>query len=86
MMMGWRAAQNFGIHVGDRFHANGTWNTVVGIYSTGISFGDLGGMFPLPAIQAYNRVPDTVTMVFVKTAPGAHPGEVEGASPTPTPT
>ncbi len=41
MMLGWRAAQDFGVHVGDRFDANGTWNTVVGIYSTGISYGDL---------------------------------------------
>lgn len=70
VMMGWRAAQNFGLHVGSRFHAQGVWNTVVGIYSTGISFGDLGAMFPLPAVQAYNRVPGSVTLVFVKTTPG----------------
>ena len=30
VMLGWRAAANFGLHVGDRFDANGTWNTVVG--------------------------------------------------------
>ena len=66
MMLGWRAAQDFGLHVGDRFTANGTWNTVVGIYSTGISYGDLGGMFPLTALQTYNRVPGAVTLVFVK--------------------
>lgn len=70
MMLGWRAAQNFGIHVGDLFHANGTWNRVVGIYDTGNAFGDLGSMFPLPALQAYNRVPGVVTLVFVKVAPG----------------
>ena len=35
-MLGWRAAANLGLHVGDRFNANGTANTVVGIYSTGI--------------------------------------------------
>ena len=51
VMLGWRAAANFRLHVGDRFSANGTSNTVVGIYSTGISFGDAGAMFPLPAIQ-----------------------------------
>ncbi len=70
VMLGWRAAQNFGLHVGDKFQANGTSNTVVGIYSTGISYGDLGAMFPLPAIQSYNRVPGSVTLVFVKVAPG----------------
>ena len=78
VMLGWRAAQNLGLHVGDRFEGNGTWNTVVGIYSTGISYGDLGAMFPLPALQAYNRVPGSVTLAFVKMVPdprfrgGAH--------------
>ncbi|MHB1504280.1 MAG: ABC transporter permease [Acidimicrobiales bacterium] len=70
MMLGWRAAQHFGIHVGDKFKANGTVNTVVGIFSTGNSFGDDASMFPLPALQGYNRVPGIVTMVFVKTVPG----------------
>jgi len=70
VMLGWRAAQNFGLHVGDQFHAEGTSNTVVGIYSTGISYGDLGAMFPLTEIQAYNRVPGSVTLVFVKITPG----------------
>jgi putative ABC transport system permease protein len=77
MMLGWRAAQNFGLHVGDRFNANGTWNTVVGIYSTGISYGDLGAMFPLPAIQAYNRVPGSVTLIFVKVVRGTPVAKVE---------
>ena len=71
VMMGWRAASNFGLRVGDRFQGNGTWNTVVGIYSTGNSFGDAGAMFPLPAIQGYNRVPGIVTLAFVKVHPGA---------------
>ncbi len=79
MMLGWRAAQDFGLHVGDRFTANGTWNTVVGIYSTGISYGDLGGMFPLTALQTYNRVPGSVTLVFVQLAPGASVTRVEKA-------
>lgn len=70
VMLGWRAAANLGLHVGSPFHANGTWNTVTGIYSTGNSFGDSGAMFPLPAIQAYNRVPGIVTMVFVKVTKG----------------
>ncbi len=77
MMMGWRAAQDFGLHVGDRFTANGTSNTIVGIYSTGIAYGDLGGMFPLTALQTYNRVPGTVTLIFVKLAPGTSVAQVE---------
>jgi putative ABC transport system permease protein len=76
-MLGWRAAESLGLHVGDKFRANGTENTVVGIYSTGISFGDLGAMFPLPAEQAYNRVPGAVTLVFVKVAKGFSVSSVE---------
>ncbi len=71
VMLGWRAAANLGLGVGDKFQANGTTNTVTGIYSTGNTFGDAGAMFPLPAIQGYNRVPGTVTLAFVKVAPGA---------------
>lgn len=71
VMLGWRAAANLGLHVGDQFVANGTWNTVTGIYSTGNAFGDAGAMFPLPAIQGYNRVPGIVTLVFVKVTHGA---------------
>lgn len=79
VMLGWRAAQNFGLRVGDVFHANGTWNRVVGIYSTGISYGDLGAMFPLPALQAYNRVPGAITLIFVKVAPGHSIAKVAAA-------
>jgi putative ABC transport system permease protein len=70
VMLGWLAASNLGLHVGDQFEANGTSNTVVGIYSTGNSFGDAGAMFPLPALQGYNRVPGIVTLGFVKVTPG----------------
>ena len=77
-MLGWRAAANLGLHVGGRFQANGTWNTVVGIYSTGNAFGDAGAMFPLPAIQGYNRVPGIVTLAFVKAIPGASVAAVAG--------
>lgn len=77
VMLGWRAAQDMGLHLGDHLEADGTRNTVVGIYSTGNSFGDLGAMFPLPAVQAYNRVPGAVTLVFVKVAPGYRLTSVE---------
>ncbi len=76
VMLGWRAAADFGLGVGSRFHANGTWNTVTGIFSTGNSFGDSGAMFPLPAVQGYNRVPGLVTMAFVKVAKGLNPATV----------
>ncbi len=71
VMLGWRAAANLGLQVGDRFNANGTSNVVVGTYSTGNAFGDAGAMFPLPAIQGYNRLAGIVTLVFVKVTPGS---------------
>lgn len=70
VMLGWRAAANLGLHVGRRLRANGTWSTVTGIYNTGNAFGDSGAMFPLPAIQGYNRVAGIVTLVFVKVQAG----------------
>jgi putative ABC transport system permease protein len=76
-MVGWRAAANLGLHVGSLFRANGTVNTVTGIYSTGNSFGDDAAMFPLPALQGYNRVPGIVTLVFVKVKPGTSVSSVE---------
>lgn len=66
VMLGWRTAANLGLHVGSRFYAQQTWNTVTGIYSTGNAFGDSGAMFPLPSVQGYNRLPGVVTLVFVK--------------------
>jgi putative ABC transport system permease protein len=78
VMLGWRAAANLGLRIGDQFRANGTVNTVVGIYSTGNSFGDAGAMFPLAAVQGYNRVDGIVSLVFVKVAPGVRPAAVAG--------
>jgi len=76
VMLGWRAAANLGLHVGSRFYAQHTWNTVTGIFSTGNAFGDAGAMFPLPSVQAYNRLPGVVTLVFVKVADGNSPAAV----------
>jgi putative ABC transport system permease protein len=79
VMLGWRAAQNLGLTVGDTLRANRTTNRIVGIFSTGDSIGDSASMFPLVALQAYNDVPGDVTLAFVKTAPGASVSAVEHA-------
>jgi putative ABC transport system permease protein len=70
VMLGWRAASNLGLTVGDQFKADGATNTVVGIFSTGNAYGDSGAMFPLAAVQGVNRVPGIVTIAFVKDKPG----------------
>ena len=71
VMLGGERQPTSGCMSASRFQANGTWNTVTGIYSTGNAFGDAGAMFPLPAIQGYNRVSGIVTLAFVKVVTGA---------------
>lgn len=78
VMLGWRAASNMGLHVGSRLYAQGTWNTVTGVYSTGNAFGDAGSMFPLTSVQSYNRLPGVVTLVFVKVAGAGSAGAIAG--------
>ena len=52
VLLGWRAADNLGKHVGDSIVIAGGPKTVVGIYRTGQAFGDGGAMFPLVFLQA----------------------------------
>jgi putative ABC transport system permease protein len=69
MMLGWRAAQAFGVKVGDRFQVEERRFTVVGIFSTNNVFGDQAGMFPLPELQAWHRQPGVYTLAFVRARP-----------------
>jgi putative ABC transport system permease protein len=66
MMLGAQAAKDFGVRVGDTLKVEERTFTVVGIMSTGNSVGDEGGMFPITALQAWHRQPDTYTLVFVR--------------------
>ncbi|MFN8037266.1 MAG: ABC transporter permease [Acidimicrobiia bacterium] len=70
MMLGYRAARDFGVHVGDTFKIEERRFKVVGLYSTGVVFGDLGGMFSLPTLQEWHRKPGVVTLAFVRAKPG----------------
>jgi putative ABC transport system permease protein len=70
-MLGWRAARSFHAGVGDTVRIEELRFTVTGIHSTGNAVGDEGAMFPLPALQAWHRKPGLVTLVFVRTRPGA---------------
>jgi putative ABC transport system permease protein len=56
--------------VGDSIDIEGGPKTVVGIYRTGQAFGDAGAMFPLVYLQAQQRRAGTVTLAFVRAAPG----------------
>ena len=70
IMLGYRAARHFGKHVGDAFTIEDTTYRVVGIFSTGQSFGDAASMLPLVTLQAQQRQLGNFTLGFVRTKPG----------------
>lgn len=70
LMLGWRAADNLGKHVGDTLTVDGNPLHVVGIYSTGQALGDAGAMRPLIPFQAAQRQPSETTLVFVRVRDG----------------
>jgi putative ABC transport system permease protein len=71
MMLGWRAAKDFGIDVGDRFDVEERTFRVVGIFSTNNPIGDGGGMFPITQLQAWHTLPGVYTLGFVRVQSGA---------------
>jgi putative ABC transport system permease protein len=71
MMIGWRAAEDFGLRVGDQFKIEERRFRVVGIMTTGNVFGDGAGMFPLEELRTWHRQPGVYTLIFVRTTPGA---------------
>lgn len=70
VMLGFALAQSIHKTVGDTLEMGGKTRKVVGIYRTGISFGDSTMMFPLSTLQAENQVPGYVTLGFAKVDDG----------------
>jgi putative ABC transport system permease protein len=71
IMLGYRAARDFGKSVGDTFTIDSDTYTIVGIFSTGQVFGDSASMLPLARLQAGERKPGVVSLAFVRVKPGA---------------
>jgi putative ABC transport system permease protein len=69
MMLGWRAAKDFGVGVGAKFKIEERTFRIVGIFSTKIAVGDTVGMFPLADLQAWHRVPGVYTLAFAVVRP-----------------
>jgi putative ABC transport system permease protein len=69
MMLGWRAAKDYGVGVGDKFRIEERTFRVVGIFSTKIAVGDTVGMFPLADLQAWHRLPGVYTLAFAVVRP-----------------
>jgi putative ABC transport system permease protein len=66
LMLGFRAAESLGKHVGDTLAVGSTTYRVVGIYSTGQAIGDAGSTYPRVPFQAAERKPGENTLVFVQ--------------------
>ena len=79
MMLGWRAAMDLGVDVGDRFAVEERTFRVVGIFSTDNVIGDRGGMFPIVPLQAWHTLPGVYTLGFVRVEPGASVEAVRNA-------
>jgi putative ABC transport system permease protein len=71
IMLGYRAAADLHVGVGDSFKIEERTFRVVGLYSTGNAIGDSAAMFPLAALQEWKRQPGIVTLVFAQVKPGA---------------
>jgi len=56
LMLGWRAAENLGLHAGDTLRVADRTYRIAGIYSTGQALGDTGAMLPLAWFQTRRRV------------------------------
>lgn len=70
VMLGVALSQSIHKRVGDTLRIGGKTRRVVGIYRTGISFGDSTMMFPLSTLQAENQVTGYVTLGFAKVDQG----------------
>lgn len=70
VLLGWRAAHNLGLGVGGTLTVDGHPFHIVGLYRTGQALGDAGAMFPLVPLQAAQRQPSEVTLVFVRVTAG----------------
>jgi putative ABC transport system permease protein len=71
IMLGQEAANQLDKKVGDTVELKDRTFTVVGIYRTGETWEDGGGMLPLATVQEYERKPGLMTLIYVKAKAGA---------------
>ncbi len=74
ILLGQEAASQLGKKVGDTVEVKDRTFTVVGIYRTGTTYEDGGGMLPLATVQDYERKAGLMTLIYVKAEPGTDLG------------
>lgn len=79
VMLGYAIARSIDKAPGDKVRLGSHTYTVTGLYSTNVSFGNSTVMFPLPTLQALNRVSGQVSLGFVKVDQGADKARVAAA-------
>jgi len=71
ILLGREAASQLDRKVGDTVELKDRTFTVVGIYRTGNTYEDGGGMLPLATVQEYERKQGLMTLIYIKAKPGA---------------
>jgi len=72
LLLGYEAAANLKVHIGQSIALGTDHYTVVGLFSTNNSIGNSAAMVSLTAMQASQRESGDVTLVFVKVNPGVN--------------
>ncbi len=85
MMLGWRAAKDFGVDVGSNFKVGDQNFRIVGVFTTNNVIGDTTAMFPLTTLQANERQPGIFTLAFVQVGPHVNIPTVQKAIETANP-
>ena len=70
ILLGQEAASQLDKKVGDTVELKDRLFLVVGIYRTGNTYEDGGGMLPLATVQEYERKQGLMTLIYVKAKPG----------------
>jgi putative ABC transport system permease protein len=76
ILLGDRAADDLSVHTGEAVTVDQRDLSVTGIYHSGDTFQDGGGIVALPLAQEIASKPGLVTAVFITAAPGADPKTV----------
>jgi putative ABC transport system permease protein len=71
IMLGFRVAADLGKEAGDQLTVGNDVYTITGLFSTGQVYGDTAAMRPLRAVQADERKPGAMSLLFVRTTRSA---------------